>query len=225
MKKKISIIIILITLVTLGGVFYTVSQKPTSDEKKFKEEYESINNEKSSSGKEYRKLNIPKKNLIEYKTAEEIVEKIKNKDTFIVYFGFNTCPWCRSIIETLINTAKSHKVKTIYYVDVKEIRDVYSLNGDNIPVKEKEGSTGYNELLPLLKSVLSDYTLSTTSGDKTYTVGKRIYAPNVVSIKKGKAIKMETGISDKENNPYMKLTKEMLDDTKSAFEKVINSIK
>ena len=223
MIKKIISIIILIVLI--GGVVYCITnKKPTSDEIKFKKEYESINNETSSSGKKIRTVNIPSNNLMEYKTAEELVKKINNKETFIVYFGFNTCPWCRSVIETLIETAKDNNIKTIYYVDVKEIRDVYSLDDDNKLVKEKDGTKGYNELIKLLDNVLSEYTLSTETNEKIPVGEKRIYAPNIISIVKGKAKIMETGISSQETDPYMKLTKEMLSDTKKAFTKVINRL-
>ena len=57
-------------------------------------------------------------------TAEEIAEKIEKKDSFIVYFGFAKCPWCRSVLETLIEVAKDQGLDTIYYVDVKDVRDV-----------------------------------------------------------------------------------------------------
>ena len=72
-----------------------------SDSKKFKNEYESLNGTKVE-GKSVRKVNIDKNNPFIYSSAEEVAKKIENKETFAVYFGFKECPWCRSVIESLI---------------------------------------------------------------------------------------------------------------------------
>ena len=131
---------------------------------------------------------------------------------------------CRSVIEELITTAQEENIRKIYYVDVKEIRDTYTLNENNEPQKEKDGSKGYNSLIKKLSNVLNEYTL-TTDDNKTVNVGeKRIYAPNVVAVVNGEAKILETGISTKETNPYMKLTKEMKSDSKKAFKKVFKYI-
>ena len=46
-----------------------------------------------------------------------------NNETFVVYFGFADCPWCRSVLPTLLDVADDLKIDKIYYVDVKEIRN------------------------------------------------------------------------------------------------------
>ena len=64
-----------------------------------------------------------------------------------------------------------------------------------------------------------------SNDNKTVNVGeKRIYAPNIVAVVNGEAKILETGISTKETNPYMKLTKEMKSDSKKAFKKVFKYI-
>ena len=75
------------------------------------------------------------------------------------------------------------------------------------------------ELIKRLGKVLEDYTVGDAS-----TGEKRIYAPNIVGIKEGKATVMQTGVSKKETNPYMKLTKTMKEDTKKQFIKVIEGV-
>lgn len=204
MKKIFLSLLILICAFLLTGC----NNKKT-DAIKFKEEYESINN-KETENKEhkYRELNISKDNPFVYATEDEIVEKINNKESFIVYFGFKECPWCRSVLEELIHAAKDKKVDKIYYVDVLDIRDVKELENGEIKTT-KEGTEGYMKLIELLGDVLDDYTL-TNENEESIKVGeKRIYAPNVVAISSGKAIKLETGTPDYFEDPYSKLTKKI----------------
>ncbi len=204
--KKYQNILLLIIL----SMFLTCAcsmKKEITDAEKFKTEYESINDQiNESNGKKYRSLSIPKENPFIYATAEDIVEKINKKESFVVYFGFKECPWCRSIIEQLIQVAKDQKVETIYYVDVTGIRDVKELNEEGEIITTDEGTEAYKTLIEKMDNVLDNYTL--TKEDEKIEVGeKRIYAPNVVAISKGKAIQLETGISEKLKDPYAKLTK------------------
>ena len=41
---------------------------------------------------------------------EEIV-KILNEGTGVIYFGFNSCPWCRSMIETLLKVIDDNNIE------------------------------------------------------------------------------------------------------------------
>lgn len=211
MKKmsKIIMILILLTTMTACGQKNNVE----SDAAKFKKEYTEINGEKNSSGKLYRKLNIEDDNPMVYSTMEEIVEKIKNKETFVVYFGFAKCPWCRTMIEELIKSAKDNNQKTVYYVDVLETRDKYELDENNQPVKKEEGDEFYSELISLMDNVLADYTLTTDSNEEIKVGEKRIYAPNVVAVVDGKAEKVVEGVSSKVKDPYGEITDEMKEES------------
>lgn len=202
MKRKITILVMIITLFMITGC--EVNKKEQTDGMKFKEEYTSLNGEKTESGKTIRSLTISDDNPFIYQTAEEIAEKIENKESFIVYFGFPKCPWCRSVLEELIKAAKDNEVETIYYVDVLDIRDTKEIQEDGSAVTTKEGTEGYNKLLEQIGNVLEEYMIEDTSAGE-----KRIYAPNIVAVSKGKAIQMETGISDELTDPYDKLTEEV----------------
>ena len=207
MKKKLFIFLLLIIcLVT------TACGNVSSDALKFKEEYESLNGEKNDNGNKHRTLNIPKDNPFVYATAADINNKIDKKDTFIVYFGFSKCPWCRSILEQFIKVAKDNKVNTIYYVDVLNIRDVKEVKDGEV-VTTTEGDKDYMALLEKIGDVLEEYTLTEANGNKVDTNEKRIYAPNIVVVSRGKAIKMETGIADDLKDPYSELTTAMRKDT------------
>ena len=207
MKKIEVIVIVLISLFLLTGCV-----DKTTDAYKFKEEYESINNKDNGHGKKYRELNISEDNPFVYSTAEEILEKVNNKETFIVYFGFKECPWCRSIIEELIHAAKDKKVDKIYYVDVLNIRDVREIATAGEIITTKDGNSAYMELINKFSDVLSDYNLN-----DNYMGEKRIYAPNIIAVSNGKAIQMEEGISEELTDPYSKLTKKMKKYTYNKF--------
>ena len=71
-----------------------------------------------------------------------------------------------------------------------------------------------------MKDYLRDFTL--TDGDKTIEVGeKRIYAPNIIVVSRGTAVKMEEGIPDSLTDPYSKLTKKQKKEIYNKFKCVI----
>ncbi len=212
--KKITYVLLIVLLFT----FITgCSNNKNEDAIKFKDEYESINGKKSKSGKENRKVNIPDDNPFIYITAEDLSKKIDEKETFIVYFGFNSCPWCRSIIEELINCAKDSEVEKIYYVDVLDIRDKKEIDEDGNIKTITDGTKGYTSLLEQLDEVLDVYTITNSTGEKIEIEEKRIYAPNVIAVVDGKATKMETGISEDLTDPYMELTDKIKKETYEKF--------
>lgn len=215
MKKIEVIVIVLISLFLLTGCV-----DKTTDAYKFKEEYESINNKDTGNGNKYRKLSIPEYNPIVYQTTTDIVKRVENKETFIVYFGFKECPWCRSVITELINAAKDNNIEKIYYVDVKDIRDVKQVDEYNNIITVKEGDKDYLSLIEHFSNVLSEYTL-TKDNSKIYTGEKRIYAPNIIVVSRGTAVKMEEGIPDSLTDPYSKLTKKQKKEIYNKFKCVI----
>ncbi len=219
MQKSKIVLILIICLLVISGC-----KDKNTDAYKFKKEYESLNLTKSSSGKTIRELNIDENNPFVYKTEDDIVNAINNKETFIVYFGFPSCPWCRSVLPTLIDVSKEYSINKIYYVNVEDIRDAYALNDKNEPVKAKEGTSGYNKLLELLKDKLADYNLTTEDGNTISTNEKRIYAPNIVGVIDGKVIDVVTGISSLQTDGYMELTSEMQQETYDIFVSVIKEV-
>ena len=204
MKKIITVISILIIIVSLTGC----GKAKETDALKFREEYMSLNGEKNDYGKKNRSITIPKENPFIYQTAEELVERIEKKESFLVYFGFAKCPWCRSVLEELTKALDDNDIDKIYYVDVLDIRDVKEVDEEGNIKTTKEATEGYKRLIEQLDEVLEDYTLA--KDEETISAKeKRIYAPNVVSISNGKPIQLETGISEKLKDPYDKLTSEI----------------
>ena len=85
----------------------------------------------------------------------------------------------------------------------------------------KKGSDAYYELLELLNSVLEEYTLENKDGEEVNTNEKRIFAPNVVSVVKGEAKELETGIINELTDPYMEITDDMKKEMYNSFKCVI----
>lgn len=188
----------------------------------FKKDYESVNGNVNSSGKENRIVNINENNPYERITAKEVLEKIDKKETFYVYFGDKLCPWCRSVIEKSIEVANELGIKKIYYVAIwddegKEIlRSRYALEEGKL-VKTIEGTEEYYKLLEVFNDLLSDYNLTDEKGNNVATGEKRIYAPNYIYIEKGKAKKLTGGISKIQQDPREELTKEILKEEEELF--------
>ena len=206
--KKILIILIVFIMATGCG-----------SKNNFKKEYESLNKEDN-----YREISIPKKNPIVYSTASEIISKIKNNETFYVYFGSSYCPWCRSVIEKALEVANNNNIEKIYYVDIWDgahneiLRDTFELNEKGEAVATKLGTDEYYELLKLLDNVLDEYTLTNDNNQKVNTNEKRIFAPTFISIVDGKAKKKTTGISSLQTKSQAELTDEIKKDEEQQFQ-------
>ena len=222
-KLFMIIVTVLAAIVLVLNIQKVISNNSQTDGIKFKEEYEKLNGKKNDQGKKYREITIDSKNKVVYKTTEEVLNLIDKKKSFVLYFGFDTCPWCRSVVPTLASISKELN-QEVYYIDVKDIRDTFELDDDNKPKLVKKGSKDYSKLLEKLESVLEDYTLTDSDNNEIKVGEKRIYAPSIVSVIDGKAKELTTGISDKQIDGYMKLTKEMEKDTYNKIKKVLKQV-
>ncbi len=220
MKSKILLILILIV-----GLFSVTAcnknNQDITDAVKFKNEYESFNGLENDYFV-YRDLSINESNPFVYTTAEEVVQKLENNETFIVYFGDPECPWCRSVIEEAISSASENSIKKLYYVRIwngfhnEILRDVYDLKDGKATIKSK-GTDAYYKLLNYFDDLLEDYTL-TDDNNKTIKVNeKRIFAPSFIFIQNGKATSLIQGISEKQKSYNSELTEEIIEDEKNIF--------
>ena len=217
------IVTVLAAIVLVLNIQKVISNNSQTDGIKFKEEYEKLNGKKNDQGKKYREITIDSKNKMVYKTTEEVLNLIDKKKSFVLYFGFDTCPWCRSVVPTIASISKELN-QEVYYIDVKDIRDTFELDDDNKPKLVKKGSKDYSKLLEKLEPVLEDYTLTDSDNNEIKVGEKRIYAPSIVSVIDGKAKELTTGISDKQTDGYMKLTKEMEKETYNKIKKVLKQV-
>ncbi len=99
----------------------------------------------------------------------ELTEKIENEETFFVYLGFSTCPWCIDLLPILNEVGISTNT-FIYYVDVRP--DDEDLRVDT------------NEDYVFLQNIVSEY----LSEDDN-----KIYVPAVLKIENGIAVDYHIG--------------------------------
>lgn len=220
MKKRLFLVLLLVGVISLSAC--GTKEKNISDSQKFKEEYESFNGEQNDYF-EYRNLSITEENPIIYSSAEDIVQKIENNETFIVYFGDPECPWCRSIIEQAINSANENGISKIYYVRIwngfhnEILRDVYELDQDS-PVLKEKGTDSYYKLLKYFDKLLKYYTLTNKNNKMIQINEKRILAPSFIYVKAGNPEQLVDGISKKQENYNNDLTEEILSEEKEIFD-------
>ena len=198
----------------------------------FKENYERLNGQKTSSGKTYREVNIPEDHPFVESTPEEIVKIIEEGRTFYVYIGDEMCPWCRSVIEEAIASAKRNNVDKIYSLEIWDdkgnemFRDkyvAYLYTGENMwwwsAVPTGTGTEAYHSLLKYWDEYLEEYIVANKSGNITLdTEEKRIYAPTFVYVENGNIKKLTTGISQLQEDPNGELTEEILQQERFQFD-------
>ena len=213
--KKHFILLMIISLFIISGCSHNIG---------FKEDYESINGTENSSGKVHRSIVIPEDNPFEEVNASDIIQKIENKETFYIYFGSRLCPWCRSVIESACKIAELRGINKIYYIDIWDdegneiLRDKYTLDADNKPVLEKDGTGDYQKLLDYFSEYLRDYTITDNDGNSISVGEKRIYAPNFMYVDKGELKKLVTGKSDNLTDSRGELTEEIKKDQEKIFD-------
>lgn len=204
--------IVIITLVTIFAVFigykYFSSEENIKNEDavNFKKEYETLNNRVNpSNNKLYPEVNIKSDNIIKYSTYDEILEILKS-GTGVIYLGYPECPWCRNLVPTMLMAASEVELDTIYYLNIKEDRDLLILNEKKKVITEKEGSKKYFELVDALSSILDDYILTTNDGEEVNTGKKRIYVPIVIFVKDGKIVDKHIDTVESQEDPYVLLS-------------------
>lgn len=186
---------------------FLVGCSKNNDATKFENEYEDLNGVTTSSGKEYLSMEISSDNIIKYNTIEEIIDIIEN-GTGVIYLGFPECPWCRNMIPALFEAADSTALEEIHYLNMYDVRDRLSLDEDGNIVTEVEAHEGYTELLDTLSSILDDYVLTDSDGNKVNTGEKRIYVPIVIFVKDGNIVDYHLGTVDTQSDPYISLTED-----------------
>ena len=233
MKKKVLLLLLIVLIVGVAGCAKKEEQKPEKAKNEaalaVKKEYEDLNGKANASGKLHRVVTIPEDNPYVKVTPAEIVKMVEEKKSFFLYVGDPLCPWCRSVIESSIASAKANYIDKIYYIDIWDddhneiLRDVYELNDKNKPVKKSDGTEEYTKLLEAFKDVLRDYELETDKGKKVKVGEKRIYAPNFFLIDKGEAKMMISGKSDLLTDSRMELTDEIKAAQKVEFDKLFST--
>ncbi len=188
----------------------------------FAKEYEALNGKETSSGKKYTDLKLENTNIIKYANYDEIDAVLKGSG--VIYFGFPECPWCRTLVPVLLETAKEAGLKKISYMNIINERDLYKLDENNKAVKESNGTKGYNALVEKLAAHLDDYILETEDGKEVATGTKRIFAPTVVFVTDGKITYVHKGTLDSQTDPYKKLSKDQKEELMGILMNNMNEV-
>ena len=227
MKKIISLLLVVVGLFTVTAC--EQKKEPTKEALAFKEDYEKNNGKENASGKVHRTVAIDEFNPYVEVSAEDIVKKIENKETFYVYFGSTLCPWCRSTIESAIQVAKEKNIETIYYVDIwddngKEIlRDKLEVDKKGKVKTIQEGTEAYKALLKYFDEYLRNYDLTDSKGKAVASNEKRIYAPNYMYVVNGEIKKLTNGKADSQKDSREELTETIKNEQLTKFRDFFNN--
>ena len=222
--KFVKVLLVIIMVLVL-----TACNSRESDAIKFKKEYEVLNGKKSENGKNtIKNLKISKNNPIKYATYDEVIDVIK-KGTGIIYLGYPECPWCRSAIPVLLESAKDYKIDTIYYINMLKERDYYEVKDGKLVYKKDDdgkymkGTKGYFKLLKALDSELDEYVIE-DDGKKYDVKEKRIYVPLIIFVNDGKIIGTHLSTVDTQESGYDELTKEEYDELNGIYANYIKEL-
>ena len=193
MKKKIIIIIPIIIILVSIICFVTYQD----DQLRFKLSYEYINYMEYDNGKKI-KVSIPSNNKIKYVSNTEILDILGSK-TGIIYFGYNTCPWCRNAVPILIEAAKENNIETIYYADIHKLK--------------------LSNIREELYNKLDSYLSVNEEGKKALAV------PAVYFLVDGNIVCNHTGTVDSYHNPYNKMTTEQEQELLNIYNDCIKEMK
>ena len=100
----------------------TTTDIAQTDTEKFIKDYEDLNLQRyDEDGKNlsYRYLTLNQKANIAYISYADAIKKLENNERFSVYYGWPDCPYCRGIIEPLLNAAASTG-ETLYVIEIPE---------------------------------------------------------------------------------------------------------
>ena len=209
--KRGLVIFILGVISLVLFIWSTGAFSKNSDATKFYSEYGSVSD-------------IKENNLYKYASKEQVLN-ILDHDTGVIYFGYSTCTWCKSMVSVLNDAAREAEVKEINYYDIKNDRDELVLNENNEIITEKQGTAFYRELLKELDDVLSPYLLKDSEGKEVDTEEKRIYVPLVVFVKEGEAVFAHQNTIESQDDPMKKLTKKEEEELKAIYKKGFDLIK
>lgn len=122
--------IIIVSLIIFLGLLITVVTYTFGyyfqDNLKFEREYEKLNKKDTLDGKKYPYVDISSDNVVKYSDYKEIIDKINNKDDFVVYLGSASCLYCRSVVQVLFDASEFTNIDKIYYVDIEKETDYFA---------------------------------------------------------------------------------------------------
>ncbi len=223
-KNRIALIgIIVVTVIVFCFCVYALvtNKLEVSDADKFRTEYMELNDKvNEAEDKPYPNTQISEENTVKYLKSKDAV-KLLESGTGVIYFGYNNCPWCRSLVPTLTEVGISKK-ETIYYLDIKNIRSSYEVKNGKLK-QTKKGSKDYLKILELLDEKLNEYYVYDEDNVAYDTKEKRLLAPTVVAVYEGEITDIHVGTVNSQNSGYDKLTTEETKELEKIIKDLIDS--
>lgn len=219
MKKNIVITICLIIIISIMGLvlIFMKTDEPklnyTEDEISFKDEYEKLNGTELASDYILKTINIDSDNNVEYISDKDIIDKLTN-GTNVIYFGWASCNWCRSLVPTLISTLKENNIDKLYYYDFKNLRAAYENNND------EDKNKIYEEIIEIIGNDIT----SVFDEESIRSGEKKILAPTVVFIKDGKYVGIHIKTVDSHMNATDELTNSQVKEMQGLLKTNINKL-
>lgn len=209
MKKVLYTLLIVFLLIIVTGC----NNKDT-DESKFKEEYESLNNE-------YLEIDIIKDNNIKYSTVNEVVDILLN-GTGIIYLGNPLDAMSRNVIPVLLESASELGVEEIYYLKLK------NEDSENQIESLTPSMEDYKTLFDVLKDSLDSYKLEDNSISPINEEDNTIVIPTVIFVHEGEIVGTHTNSVKTHVDPNQLLTNdeknELMDIYINYIHKVLNDV-
>lgn len=134
---------------------------------------------------------------------DEAITKFKNKETFMIYFGFPNCPWCKEAIPILNNIAKKNQVNVFYVRTRDENKEL--LYSD----EHKE------QIFPYFETFLNE----NEEGNK------HLYVPFVVAVKDGISLYGNVGTIDSHDAKERNMTNEEIEQLEALYQSYFDAIK
>lgn len=114
-------------------------------------------------------------------TVKDMISKMNDQDTFIVYFGFSECPYCIQAMP-ILNTVSKENNQTVGYINTRKDSSWES----NMDIDD------YDEVV----DVFGEYLEYDDEGKK------HLYTPHVFFIKDGNVVYQYEGVSDTLSDIY-----------------------
>ncbi len=209
MNKKIAILLLSLAIILTG----CSKKEDVSDSLKFKQEYESLNGQKDDEGLSYSTVEISSNCKVKYMTKDKITEVLTN-GTHVVYFGWPTCPYCRLAVPILLETIEEYSGISMYYYDIKELRDAYSSDTNS------EDGKLYSEIVKIIS--FSECDLSTID---TFEDGSlKLSASIMYFIKDGEIIGYHRGTVESHLNAYEPLEETQKEELKEIYRSYLDEM-
>ena len=225
MKRKL-IIIIALTIILSGsyiGYHFLKKEPIVNDTERFKKEYETLNSQiNPANDKTYPKVIIDELTPIKYASTDETLSLLKN-GTGIIYFGFASCPWCRTALPIFLKAIFNSNIDEVLYVDIEQMRSKIVVR-DGQPFMQKKGTSEYYQLLKVLDKNLAEYTGLDENKQVIDFGEKRILAPTFVFVIEGKVIGVHVSTVESQKNAYDSLTKEQEQELYDIYNGYISQI-